>query len=308
MPNQAIFGQAHALPSLQQQIHHQPQIPPSHHPNSRVEPLYDSRLDDRNFMPDGLVPGLRSLPPGRTRENSLFTDSPDDFSSAPRLNHHQRSAEQFYSSPLYQQPMMGRNSTIPPQSQYRGGPSPISSQGPLQNVSQRQPPGLASLGRPTHEASQFLNMGGMPPVMHATGPSQAFSNFASPPGTGAGYSGGPQMRIAPNARQLQQSTMTHTPLQAGHPGSVDMRGGQAQLVGIGSQIGGGSRAGSGGFGSQQMPSNQIPLHSMRQQPPLPPHIMPPHILPQHLQQGHAVTTNQPAHDLMALLMGGSHRD
>jgi zinc finger CCCH domain-containing protein 13 len=259
-------------------------------------------------MPDGLVPGLRSVHPARARESNMFMDLPDDFSSGPRLNLQQRGAEQFYPSPLYQQTVMGRNNNIP-QSQFRRGPSPISSQNAPLNVPQRQPAGLANLGRPSHDTSQFLSMGGIPQVMmHGNGSSQTFNNFASSE-TGAGYGAG-QTRIAPpNARQLQQTGITHNPLQGlGHPGSIDMRVGQSQLVGMGSQMGGVSRAGNNGFGSQQMPSNQVPLLSMRQQQPLPQHLMPPHLLPQHLQQGHAVTTNQPAQDLMALLMGGSHRE
>lgn len=316
--------------SLQQQMH-QPQQHLSNH--NRLDSLYESRLDDRNFTPDGMVPGLRSAPPPRSRENSgMFSDPLDDpmpFNTQ-RLPL-QRSLDQMYSGAPYQQAGISRNVGMPlQQPHYRGGPSPISNQNSLQGApQQRLPPGLANLGgRPPHEPSQFLGMSGMQPglhgALHANGSSQqGFNNFGTA-GGGLGFGGGPQIRLPPPGPHQLQNPHSHNQMAGlGHPGNMDLRGpGQAQLLSMGGM--GGLRNNSGGFGPQHGPNGQIqaPLMGMRQQQQqqqqqqpqqlphhqqqqhLPPHMMP-HLLPPHLQQG---GNNQPAHDLMALLMGGSHRE
>lgn len=280
------------------------------HPG-RLEPLYESRLDDRSFMPDGMVPGLRSAPPPRSRENvGIYSDGLDDvmhFNVQRPPPHQQRGADPLYSGPhplMYAQ-QGGRNIPLQ-QNHYRGGPSP-NQQSSLQGPQQRLPPGLANLGgRPPHEPSQFIGMPGMPSPGHSTlhlnGQGQGpFNNFN--PSNNLGYGGAPQIR----GPHPMQSAVGHHPMGAmGHPNNMDLRSAsQAQLLGMGGANVAGLR---GGF-SGQGPPGQIPLLAMRQQQQqLPPHMLP-QLLPPHLQQqGLGGPSNQPAHDLMALLMGGSHRE
>ncbi|KAK0465406.1 uncharacterized protein EV420DRAFT_1637544 [Desarmillaria tabescens] len=295
------FGQ-HAqaqLHLLQQQQQLQSQ---SHHlQNSRLEPLYESRLDNRNFMPDGLVPGLRSAPPPRNRENGgMFSDPLDE---AIHLNAQrippmpQRGIDHLYSGPVpYSQPA-GRHAAVPLQ-QYRGGPSPISSQNPLASQHQRIPPGLANLGgRPPHEPNQFVGI----PSVHGgpvNGP-QPFTTFA--PGGNLGYVGPP--RAPP--QQLQSTVSQHALGGLGHPNGLDLRSAnQSQLLNMGT-LGGGVRGMGANVYPGQNHSAQASLHAMRQQQQqLPPHLAP-HMLP-HLQQ--QVPPNAQSADLMALLLGGQRRE
>ncbi|KAF7339910.1 hypothetical protein MVEN_01908400 [Mycena venus] len=144
----------------QQQQHNQPQ---HLHLNNRLDSLYESRLDDRNFMPDGMVPGLRSAPPPRNRD-SVYSDTLEDnlhFNPNPQRlpPQHHRGLDPMY-NPIpsgFAQPG-ARNAGIPMQPQFRGAPSPISN--PQQ---QRLPPGLANLGgRPPLDNSQFMGMPGLP--------------------------------------------------------------------------------------------------------------------------------------------------
>ncbi|KAF5377658.1 hypothetical protein D9615_005256 [Tricholomella constricta] len=280
----------------------------------RLEPLYESRLNDRNFVPDGMVPGLRSAPPPRNRENpGIYSDDDLPFNVQQRLPpQQQRNLDQLYPGgpPSIYHQQGARNPGIPlQQNHYRGGPSPIShQQNHLQNPQQqRLPPGLANLGgRPPHEPSQFIGMPGMSSpglhsALHLNGSNQQqqpFNNF--PPGGNVGYGGGPPIR---GPHQLQNHG-THLPL--GHPSNLDLRtAGQNQVLGMG---GVGLRGTGGGFPIQQGPGGQIPpLLAMRQQQQqqLPPHLMP-HFPPPHMQQ--QGPNSQPAHDLMALLMGNTHRE
>ncbi|KAG5654749.1 hypothetical protein H0H81_003757 [Sphagnurus paluster] len=298
---------------LQQQQLQQQQL----HAN-RLEPLYESRLDDRNFVPDGMVPGLRSAPPPRNRENpGIYPDDDIPFNLQQRIPPQpQRNLDQMYSGGLqsmYGQ-QGGRNPGIPlQQNHYRGGPSPIShQQNHLTNPQQqRLPPGLANLGgRPPHEPSQFIGMPGMAPAaglhgaLHLNGSNQQqpFNNFV--PGGSVGYGTGPIR----GPHQLQ-NPVSHLPIGGlGHP-NIDLRtASQNQLLGMGGV--GALRGTGGGFpglqgpGAQQLP----PLLAMRQQQQqqqLPPHMMS-HLLPPHIQQ--QGPNSQPAHDLMALLMGNAHRE
>ena len=277
-------------------------------------------------MPDGMVPGLRSAPPPRNRESGgMFSESLDDpihFNAQRLPPQQQRGLDQMYSGPvpsLYaQQP--SRNVGIPlQQPHYRGGPSPTSGQGSLQ----RLPPGLANLGgRPPHEPSQFLGMP-MPSAalhsnLHGNGPPQQhFNNFGA--AGNLGY-GGPQMRAPPPGPHQLQNLVAHNPMAGlGHPNNMDLRGpNQAQLLGMGGAgvNVGGLRGVGGGFVAQQGQAAQMqpPLLAMRQQqqPQQQPHLLPhmvPHLVPPHLQQqGRPGINNQPAHDLMALLMGGGPRE
>ncbi|KAH7921806.1 hypothetical protein BV22DRAFT_1095867 [Leucogyrophana mollusca] len=299
---------SNSLQALQNaQLHH-----PHHHHhqlvqgNGRLDALYESRLDDRNFVPDGMVPGLRSAPPPRSRQNSaMFTDGSDEMQfNGPRVQ------SQMYSGPvpsMYpQQAGLGRNGGVPPQPpHFRGGPSPSSLQGPPQ----RLPPGLANLGgRPPHEPAQFISppigipSSGLHGLPHGNGASQqqSFNNYAQ---GNIGFGGGPQMRMPhPGAHQLQ-NVLGHNALQGpGHYGNLTPA--QVQLLGMngGAGVPGGLRGPGGGY-TQQGPQMQLPVHAMRQQQ-LPPHLASLH----YQQQGLPGANTQPAHDLMALLMNGGRRE
>ncbi|GLB36314.1 hypothetical protein LshimejAT787_0306020 [Lyophyllum shimeji] len=315
----AIQSQSNLHVLQQQQLQHHQQQQQLH--ASRLEPLYESRLDDRNFVPDGMVPGLRSAPPPRNRDApGIYPDSLDDmpFNVQQRLPPQQRGIDQLYTGgpPSMYSQQGGRNAGIPlQQSHYRGGPSPIHQQNHLQNPQQqRLPPGLANLGgRPPHEPSQFLGMPGMPsPGLHGnlhingSHQQQPFNNF--PPGGALGYGGGPPIRGPHHLQNPNALPMSGL----GHPNNLDLRAAsQNQVLGMSGVSG--PRGAGGGFPGQQIPGGQLPpLLAMRQQQQqqqqqqqLPPHLMP-HLLPPHMQQ--QGPNSQPAHDLMALLMGGTHRE
>ncbi|KAF9458197.1 hypothetical protein BDZ94DRAFT_1271270 [Collybia nuda] len=318
-PSHASFSQqsqnnAH-FQHPQVQLHHQQhqQHQQQMHSN-RLEPLYESRHEDRSFVPDGMVPGLRSVPPPRSRENTgIYSDGLEDtipFNVQRLPPHQQRGVDPLYSGPpppLYSQ-QAGRTTNIPlQQNHYRGGPSP-NQPNSLQGSQQRLPPGLANLGgRPPHEPSQFMGMPGMPsPGLHAplhlNGHGQGpFNNFV--PSNNLGYGGSPQVR----GPHPMQNTIGHHPMSMGHPNNLDARSpNHAQLLGVGGINPGGLRVNFSGQG----PPSQIPLLAMRQQQQqqLPVHMLSP-LLPPHIQQqGLGGPNSQPAHDLMTLLMGGSHRE
>jgi zinc finger CCCH domain-containing protein 13 len=313
------FGQHNNLQSLhhQHQMHHQQQLPLNNRPDS----LYDSRLDDRNFVPDGMVPGLRQAAPPRSREsNGMFADPMDDPMqfNPHRLPPQQRGLDHsiFPSgapSMYAQQGGLGRSTGMPlQQPQFRGNTPP----NPLQGAQQRLPPGLANLGaRPPHEPSQFIGSShgmqqssGIHGPVHGNGPSpQPFNNFNTNGGLG-GFAGNPQMR-GPPAHQIPNS-LAHN--QMGHPSStMDIRGptNQTQLLSLGGGPNiGGLRGAGGGFGPPGPPGQmQTPLLAMRQQQQqqqhLPPHMMPHpgHQIPPHLQQPVPPSSTQ---DLITLLMSG----
>ncbi|KAF8641044.1 hypothetical protein AX17_000688 [Amanita inopinata Kibby_2008] len=285
-------------------------------PNHRLEPLYESRLDDRNFVPDGMVPGLRPALPPRNRDGPiLYSDGLDEVMHHGIQRQSQQRLDTVYTGPP---PMFNpqRSVGIPvQQAHFRGGPSPISGQqGPLQ-ASHRLPPGLANLGgRPPHDPSHFLSMPGVPspnihPNVPLNGPPQQSNFNAFVSNGGLGYSSGPQLRGPVPAHQLQNS-MNHHPI-GGPNAPTSLNPNQAQFlamsaVGIGNLRGMNSGLAPQGQGSQL----QNPLLSIRQQPQqqaLHSHALP-HMVPPHLsQQGHP-PPSQPAHDLMALLMGGPHRE
>lgn len=305
----------------QQQHLHQQQLAQ----NNRLDSLYDSRIDDRNFVPDGLVPGLRPAPPrSRSRESGgiLFNEQIDDplHFNVQRLTQQRNMEQMFNNGPVpsmyaQQQAAMHRNGGLPmQQGQYRGA-SPISShsQNPLQPPSQRLPPGLANLGaRPPHDPSQFLGAGvGMPGGgLHGPTPAQQVYNTFTQGGLG-GYNGNPPLRGPPGP----PNPLSVNPMGGLGPNSLEMRAAnQAQLLGMQGNLGGAGLRGSGpGFGPQQGPGGQVSLamrqqlQQQQQQQHIPPQMMA-HLLPSHLQQqavhgGGAQTTQ----DLMALLMGG-HRE
>ncbi|KAI0762895.1 hypothetical protein C8Q74DRAFT_1206773 [Fomes fomentarius] len=325
MPPQGQFPptalELQLLQQQQQQLHQQQLA------QNRLESLYDSRLDDRNFVPDGLVPGLRPAPPrSRSRESGavLFNEQIDDplHFNVQRLTQ-QRNLEQLYNngpvpSAMYnQQAGMLRNGSLPmQQGQFRGA-SPISSQNALQAPSQRLPPGLANLGgRPPHDPSQYLVSGvGIPGGgLHGASPAQQVYNTFTQ--GGLGYNGNPPVR-GPPPQNLSVSAMGGL-----GPNNLDLRAAnQAQLLGLaqGNLGGGGGMRGSGpGFGPQHGPvalsashvamRQQLQQQQQQQQQHIPPHMMQ-HLLPSHIQQQQSLSgvNNQTTQDLMALLMGG-HRE
>ncbi|KAH9486768.1 hypothetical protein JR316_0000833 [Psilocybe cubensis] len=309
-----------------QQQHLIPQ--PQHHSN-RLEPLYDSRSDDRSFVPDGMVPGLRPIPPPPPRgREPHFVEHVDDpmhynYQRLPPPHNQQqqsRNLDPLYPTPtsLYAQqgrPNAGLNLQNLQQPNFRGGPSPNSAQGvPIPNgPQQRLPPGLANLGgRPPHEPNQFLGMPNLPTSvphnpLHTNSqlqnPQLPFSNFNA---TSAIGFNGMQVRGPVPGPHLHNSG---APLGNNALPNLDPRlSGHHHLMGLGGSAISGNRL-NGGF-PQQGPAQQahLAMRSQQQQPQshLPPHMLP-HLIPPHLQQGHPNSTNQ-SHDLMALLLGGPHRE
>lgn len=264
--------------------------------HGRLDSLYDSRLDDRNFVPDGMVPGLRPTPPSRGRH--LFSDIADD----PAQFSVQRGSAQMYQGAMTSMHLQHANVGRPVQApSFRGGPSP----NPLATA-QRLPPGLANLGgRPPHDPSQFMNSsmgianGGIPSSLHGNVPGQQpFGNYQQT--AGVGFGGGPQLRLPhPTAHQVQ-SSLGHNALQGlVHPSNLGTS--QGQVLGLAGA--GGLRGPNGAFG--QGPQMQPPQMGLRHQQ-VPPHMLP-HHFQQQQQQGLGGGSSQPAHDLMALLMSGSRR-
>ena len=304
------------LQLLQQQLQQQ------HLTQNRLDSLYDSRLDDRNFVPDGLVPGLRPAPPrSRSRGDSsgvLFNEQIDDplHFNVQRLT--QRNLEQMYNAPMQstynqQQAGMLRNGGgLPVQQGQFGGASLISPHNAIPAPSQRLPPGLANLGgRPPHDPSQYLGSGvSISGGLHGGSPAQQVYNTFTQ--GGLGFNGNPQMRGPPGP----QSTLSVSQMGGGvGPNNIDLRvQSQAQLLGLaqGNLGGGGLRGAGPGFAPQHGgPGGQMSHAAMRQQlhqqQHLPPHMMQ-QLPPSHLQQqGIPGGTAQTTQDLMALLMGG-HRE
>lgn len=276
--------------------------------------LYDNRLDDRNFVPDGMVPGLRSTFPSR-RENGMFQDPLDDLSafSVQQRIPSQRVADQIYPAPLPSmypnQTNLPRNSGLPVQQPFRNGHSPNATH-LHPSPQQRLPPGLANLGgRPPHDPSQFLgSIIGAPSHLQGNGTSQPNYNFSS---GSMGYPAGPQLRGPPGVSPNIQNTIDpgHGPSLL-HASKLDVRTStQAQLLGLNNGAAA-PRAPGVGFVQQNALPMHVPHAAMRQQPHLQqqPHPQPiSHLLPQHIQ-ANSGTSSQPAQDLMALLMHGAPRD
>ena len=337
LSNNGGFGsQGPNLHSLQQQQH----LLQQHHSSNRLEPLYDSRADDRNFVPDGMVPGLRTMPPPPPRGRDTLNHFNDPLDE-PMLNL-QRLAQQQQQQPRNLDPLFagptpqlfnqhgGRHGGgLPLQSlqpHYRGGPSPSFNQaGPMSNGPQQQrlPPGLANLGgRPPHEPSQFVGLSTHPAgpqhSLHSNGPlSQQqlpFNNFNV--GNNLNFNGSQGRGPGPNGH-LQNSGTQQLPLgNLGHPSMDPRLSNHHHLMGLGGSGVGGNRI-NGGFPLQQQGPN-VPNHNhlgirpQQQLQQLQQHHLQPHGLPQlnphHIQQqGHqgAMNTNP---DLMAILMGGPHRE
>ena len=277
--------------------------------------LYDNRLDDRNFVPDGMVPGLRSTFPSR-RESGMFQDPLDElsaFSVQQRLPS-QRAVDQMYSGPLPSmypnQTNVPRNSGLPVQQPFRNGNSPNATH-LHSSPQQRLPPGLANLGgRPPHDPSQFLgSVVGVPsPHLQGNGTGQPTYNFSS---GGMGYPAGPQLRGPPGVSpNIQNNIDPGHGASLLHAGKLDVRSAaQAQLLGLNNGAGTAAQRAPGvGFVQQNALPMHVPHTTLRQQPHIQQQQAHPqtisHILPQHMQ----ASGSQPAHDLMALLMHGVPRD
>ena len=305
----------------------QPQPQPQHG-NSRLEALYESRADDRSFVPDGMVPGLRPIPPppARGRDNlGYFPEQIEDglHYNLQRMTQQQaRNLESLYSGPtppIYGQ--QGRHGGIPLQSlqqpQYRGGPSPnLTQQNAMSNGQQQQrlPPGLANLGgRPPHEPAPFQGHSTLPSVnphnnIHGNGPlpqmqQPPFNNFNV--GNNLAFNNS-QVRGPVPGSHVQNSVAPHNLGNIGHPNMDPRLSNHHHVMGLGGSGVGGTRM-NGGFSHQSptAPSHLLMRPQQQQQPH--PHMLP-HLIPPHLQpQGHPGPNNQP-NDLMALLMGGPHRE
>ena len=283
-------------------------------------------MDDRNFVPDGMVPGLRLAHRPRSREPSgmHFNEHIDEpLQVNPRLAQQQRNLEQLYGPPA---PSYGQQANLArlqqqQQTQFRSGPSML----PPQNLGQGQqrfPPGLANLGgRPPHDASQFLNsqLSNLPPhgAMHMS-QQQSLNNFG-----GVGFNGPVQGRGPINGPHHNNPLLSQLQGGIGPGNGTDIRANQAQLLGLGAGglgvsngVSSGIRGGGVGFnGQQHAPVTQVQLQReialRQQQQQQQQHLqhlgMPPaHMLPPHLQQQqqNVHANSQGAQDLMALLMGG----
>ena len=300
--------------------------------NTRVDALYDSRFDDKSFVPDGMVPGLRSaIPPNRGRDVGGLNYLPEHLDdqlqfgvNRPPAQH--RNGDLFGNVPqqIYSQVQQQQNFMRGGQVPFRGNPSPISSQNPLQALSQAQrlPPGLANLGnRPPHDSSQFFGNGNQQLQTHQstlhTHPSGHTQSQTNYPNFQGGSGGGPQIRLGPGQQQHLQGLVGHAVL-SGHSGGLDVRSGVTQSQ---QQLLGGLQ-GVGGYGGQAQLSHaqlqaQLVLRQQhhrqqqqqQQQQQLLSQGMVPHLA--HLQQsGNVHGHNQPAQDLIALLMGNNsiHRE
>jgi len=193
---------------------------------------------------------------------------------------------------------------------YRGNPSPIGGQNPLLSMAtqqQRLPPGLANLGiRPPHDPNQFVGASmrtGFPMQQQQQPP---YTNFSSQPS-----------RAGPGPPHQVQSPYLHS--------NVDMRlQGQSQVHALNhvnaAMLGGGPARNVPAYNGapQPAPGSHMQAHigGPRQQnqhlmngPGMHPMVQHQHHAQQHgtfanLGGGHS-PQNQ---DLMALLMGGIHRE
>lgn len=298
----------------------QPPLQPAHRQpllNEHLESFYDSRGDDRSFVPDGMVPGLRTAPPPRDR---LYQEALDDQA---RYNNRipSRNPDPLYPAGGF--PPQSRNVHNIPlnQAQYRG-PSPL-----LHGNGQRLPPvGLANLGgRPPHEPTQLLSLqnhqGGALQILGAAGPPQ-YNNLHGINGPVRGSTPGAQLGALPphlnnHASHLDPRIVHHQqppPQQQQHQLHQQQQQLQQQqlLAMVNSTNSISIRGAANNYGHQQSvgPAHAIRQHQSHQvhHGQLPPHLHSQQGLPQvHPQQQHGVGLNNgrgqgdPA--LIALLMG-----
>ncbi|EAU92882.2 hypothetical protein CC1G_03669 [Coprinopsis cinerea okayama7 len=297
------------LPQQNAGFNGHPNIPPHQHPHlnhNRVESLYDSRLDDRNFVPNDMVPGLRTFPPPRNREPFDPVDEPVIQLQRLAQQHQQlqQRGEPQFTGPVNALFNQQAHRSIPVQQQFRGNGNPSASL-PLQN-SQRFPPGLANLGnRPPHEPSQFIGLPVGAPLngLSNNGPlPQQFNTFNN-----TAQFNSPQFRggLPPVNLQGLQPSGPPLPLGSIAPNNIDPRLSNQQHFG-GANIAamGGQRGVPVNAQPRLVPHPQLGLRAQQQQqihPQLLGHMHPPN--PPSQQH-----PNQPAQDLIALLMGGSLRE
>jgi hypothetical protein len=276
--------------------------------NGRLDPLYDSRFEDKSFMPDGMVPGLRTTLPSRRDMGGYVPEHLEEQLSfgLNRPPPQPRNGDIFGNGAAQIYPhQQGFIRNVPPQQpSYRGNPSPIASQNPHQPIpQQRLPPGLANLGgRPPHDSGQYfgntiaMQNASQMNLQHNGTTQQSFPNYQAT--AGVGFVGAPQMRL-PTANQTHmQGVIGHS--HVGHLNAMEVRGGgQGQLLGQ-----------RGGYTSQQLAQIQAQQLGLRSQQHLAQNLV--QQLPHHLQPPSGVpgSHNQPAQDLMALLMGnnGPHQE
>ncbi|KAH9944463.1 uncharacterized protein BXZ73DRAFT_39881 [Epithele typhae] len=325
----------------QQQQQQQQQQQLQHLNHTRLESLYDTRLDDRNFVPDGLVPGLRPVPPrSRSREPGgvLFNEQIDDplHFNVQRLTQQRNMEQQMYNQQMpsmynQQQANIVRNGgggglQMQQSNQFRGAsPGGLSAQNALQGggpPTQRLPPGLANLGgRPPHDPSQYLGagagggmgmgVGGIGGGMHGATPAQQVYNTFHQGGLGFTGVGNQPLRGPPGGGPGPQIGMGGL----GPNVNVNLNNiNELRALGVGGGGSGGMRDGPG-FGPQHGHGGQLAAlrqqqvqqqAQQQQQQHIPAHMMQ-HMLPGHLQQGMPGGNAQTTQDLMALLMGG-HRE
>ncbi|KIJ45164.1 hypothetical protein M422DRAFT_67309 [Sphaerobolus stellatus SS14] len=295
--------------------HHQPQ--PQHHFSNPSTLLDNHQYENRPFVPDGMVPGLR--PSNRAREglyaNDMIDDSP--FTVQPRLQpapqpHFERQPAQMPQLFNNQGPGAGLgmgmggggggNRMFQQQHQppFRVEPNAMNmnAHGGMQ---QRLPPGLANLGgRPPHDPNGFNpNIGG---IMGMQGPGgaghqQPFNQFGGNAG-GLGNFVAQQQR-GPLPLQMLNNNNVGTLAASGHP---DFTVQPHPIV-----RGPPPRGMHGGFAS---PGAQVPLQGplgMRQQQHIPPQMLPPHLQQQQQLPGglgmHGNPQAQNEH-LLSMLMSG----
>ncbi|TFK30603.1 hypothetical protein FA15DRAFT_662601 [Coprinopsis marcescibilis] len=281
-----------------------------HHQNvNRVESLYDSRLDDRSFIPNDMVPGLRTFPPPRVREP--YPDE-DAILHLQRLSQQHQQQQQLHHrndpsfsgplNPLFnQQP---HRSMPVQQPQFRSNVVPPGPHQLLQQNPQRFPPGLANLGnRPPHsDPSQFIGLPGvnqLPGLSNNNQVPQQYNNFNN---NNIQYNAA-QFRAGLPPINLHQGG-SHLPLNIAQndPRLTNQHFNPGVVGGIGL---GGQRIPNNGIGVQQRPGPHLQgaqLGLRPQQSQVPHHLLP-HMHPSNVPTQHS--NNQPAQDLMALLMGGT---
>lgn len=296
-------------------------------PNNFSRHIPFNEPDDGRFAPDGLVPGLRPashLARNRETMNGPGFSGPleDIVPFNGRLPPQQRAGvEQLFSGPnaQFNQGLNGgRGMGGFQQPPIRGGPSPIGNFNAVQGPQQRMPPGLANLGgRPPHDASLFV--GGNPgnfgvPTQNLHG---GLQNINSPQALAQLQNAG--LGLAGNQGQMRggQGQGGQFGLPMGNAlNAVDFRGGPGglgpnPLLGLGGPNINAVR-GMAGLNPQQLQGpGQLPpnmgLRQQQQHPMPPPHLMQQSI-PSQLQQQGLVGGQHNPNDLMALLMGGSHRE
>ena len=264
-----------------------------------------------------MVPGLRTAAPLPPRRESLghFNDPLDEslpynlqrLTQQPQV----RGLEQLFNNsvnPLFNQQIGRPGSGVPlqtlQQNQFRGGSSPALNT--TSGAPQRLPPGLANLGgRPPHDPSQYLglqqNLG--PPHSIHNPPSQHQLPFNGYNVSNAvSLSNGPSR--APGQNNILQNSASQQ-FNLAHHGLDPRLSNHHHLMGIGGSGITGNRI-TGSFPPQQAPNgpNHAGVRPQQQQQLLPNAL--PQLMPPHMQQGHPSSTQ--SHDLMAVLMGGPHRE